>query len=82
VNKKDIEFLKVLIQCLELSGFKPPYEFSQRGIRNNVRNFYEYSSDKSVHDKFRQFLQQGLLVQNQFCFQLTEKALWIVKQNK
>ena len=75
MNRKDLEFLNVVLVGLGAGGFRPPYEFTQRSIRANIRNFYGYTTDKSIHSKFKQFLQEGLFVQNQFCFQLTEKAI-------
>ena len=81
MNKRDIDFVKTIVCCLEANpNFLPPYEFTQRGIRNNLRNFYGYSTEKSVHDKFKQFLQEGIIVQHQFCFQLTDKAIALAKE--
>ena len=80
MNNKDRDFLKGLINNLDGSGYKPPFEFTQRGIRMAVQKFYEYSTEKSVVSKLRLLHSEGLIDIQGMTFRLTETAIKIGRE--
>ena len=80
MNNKDREFLKALVNNLDGSGYKPPFEFTQRRIRLEIQKYYEYSTEKSVVSKLRLLHSEGLIDIQGMTFTLTETAIKIGRE--